>query len=100
MIFEVISNESILERKIEAGNWLEIVRYLHTGKNFNTQNEELSILEKVYANGKCSFYDFIDLGARNRTFVNEIAVFRLLHRGKLTSNLDVKALDYNTELSL
>jgi len=99
--FVVISNESVYERQIEAENWLEIVTILHQSKNFDTADAEEILLESLYKkNNSCTLGDLIDPGDRERTYMQEIAMFRLLHQGHLIGTLSETALDYDTGISL
>ncbi|MCG7875167.1 MAG: hypothetical protein N0C90_02410 [Candidatus Thiodiazotropha endolucinida] len=97
--FEVISNESVLEREMEALNWLEIVEILHQARQFTTTDAEQQVLEKLTQKGPCTLGDIIDDGDRERTYLLEIALFRLLHRGYLHAELRETPLDYDTEVT-
>lgn len=99
MHFEVISNESVFAREIEAENWLEIVRILHQARQFTTTNAEQQVLEKINAISPCTLGDVIDDGDRERTYLREIALFRLLHRGYLSADLTASLLDFDLEIS-
>lgn len=101
MRFEVISNESVYEREIEAENWLEIVRILHMSRDLGTTDAEQVILEMLYQkNGGCSLGDVIDHGDRDRTYLQEIALFRLLHRGHIVAELTGHPLNFDTAFAL
>lgn len=100
MRFEVISNESVYEREIEAENWLEIVRILHVARDLTTAEAEQVILERFSQYGACTLGDLIDAGDREHTYLQEIALFRLLHQGHLAGELTERPLDYDTGLSL
>jgi len=81
MRFEVISNESVFEREIEAQNWLEIVRILYLAREFEDPQAESDVLAILHEKGPCTLGDIIDPGDRERTFFQEMALYRLLHRG-------------------
>lgn len=98
--FEVISNESVYEREVEAENWLEIVRILHQTRHLSTTDAEQIVLETLYEKGPCTLGDLIDPGDRERTYFQEIALFRLMHRGLVRAALTERPLDYDTELTL
>jgi hypothetical protein len=100
MVFEVISNESVFERRIEAENWVEIVRILYQARSLDTTAAEQNVAEQLEANGKCTLGDLIDPGDRERTYYDEIALFRLLYQGHIKSNLNTRTLDFDTEFSL
>jgi hypothetical protein len=98
--FEVLSNEAVIERQTEAENWLEIVRILHLARDLTTSDAEQAVLEQLYRHGPCSLGDLIDPGDRERTYPQEIALFRLLHRGVVQGELTEQPLDYDTRLWL
>ena len=98
MTFEVINNESVFDRQIEAENWLEIVRNLYLARDVDTQSEEIALLEHLTLYENCALGDLIDSGDRERTYPIEIACLRLLHRGRLTADLAPHMLDYDTRI--
>jgi len=100
MKFEVVSNESIFEREAEAENWIEIVRTLYIAIDWDTEASEYKVLDYFYQHPECTFGDFVDPGDREGTFAEEVALFRLLHRGVIQADLTSKPLDYNTEVQL
>ncbi len=100
MQFDVISNESVYEREIEAENWLEIVRNLHIARDLETTDAEQRVMEHLMTIDSGTLDDFIDPGDRERTYYAEIALFRLLHRGVLQANLVDRPLDFDTEVQL
>lgn len=100
MQFEVISNESVFERAIEAENWLEIVRILYLARDLDTADAEQAVLETLCQKGPCTLGDVIDPGDRARTYWQEIALFRLMHRGHVAGALTARPLDFDTQVSL
>ena len=100
MIFEVISNETVLARETEAKNWLEIARILYLARDLSTTDAEQTVLETLYEKGPCTLGDLIDPGDRERTYNREIALFRLMHRGHVAGELTTAALDYDTGVVL
>lgn len=96
MLFEVIANEAVFAREIEADNWLVIVRVLHQARDFTATEAEYEVLEHLYATGPATVGDLLDPGDRERTYPREIALLRLLHRGQLTAELTERPLDYDT----
>ena len=100
MVFEVISNESVFEREIEAENWLEIVTILYQSRLLSTENAEAELLERLSVKGPCTLGDLIDPGDRQNRYYREIALFRLLHRGHLQAALTARPLDWDTEVAL
>lgn len=95
--FEVISNESVYERRIEAENWLEIVRRLVMARDLDTADAEFKLLEILDHHGPQTLGDLVDPGNRSGSFLQEIALYRLLHRGLLVSpTLTEHPLDADT----
>lgn len=99
MRFEVIDNEAVYARATEAENWLEIVRILHQARDLATAHAEYAVLERVRCSGACTLGDVIAPGDRASTYRDEIALFRLLHRGTLCANLTSAPLDFDTEIA-
>ena len=99
MVFDVISNESVYARRLEAENWLEIVRNLYLARDLDTAQAEQQVMEHVLLEGECPFEDFVDMGDRESSYPAEIAVMRLLHRGQLTANLSDQPFNLDTVLS-
>jgi hypothetical protein len=100
MRFVVVSNESIYERETEAENWIEIVSILHVARTVTTTDAEQIVLESIYKQGgSCTLGEIIDAGDRERTYLLEIALFRLLHQGHLRSELTERPIDYDTVFS-
>lgn len=98
MRFEVISNESVIERIVEAQNWLEIVRALYLNRELDTLAVEARLLTRFEVESALTVGDIVDPGDRDGTLEEEIALFRLLHGGKLKANLDGTPLDYPTQV--
>lgn len=99
MEFRVVSNESIFERRIEAENWLRITQVLNIAKTYDTTNEEGTLLKRFYQQPQCTLGSVVDTGDRERTYREEIALFRLLHRGQIQASLCQQVLDYDTVFS-
>ncbi len=98
--FEVVANESVTERAIEAENWLEIVRSLHVHRELPTEREEHRLLETFYNEPECVLGDVVNPGDRRASSDREMALFRLLHRGLLRAELSKRPLDFNTKVCL
>lgn len=99
MVFKVVSNESVYERRLEAENWLEIVRNLYLARDLDTIQAEQQVMEHVRLAGECPFGVLVDTGDRESSYSDEIAVMRLLHHGQLTANLSDRPFDLDTVLS-
>jgi hypothetical protein len=99
MVFEVMDNERALERYVLAENWLTIVSLLYSARDYGSEVEEIEVEEALAVSSK-PLGHLIDAGNRFGTFMTEVAVFRLLHRGFLTADLSDRPLDYDTEVAL
>lgn len=98
--FEVVSSQTVFAREIEAENWLEIVRILYVARAVTTGSAEEEVLSTFHRKGPCTLGDLIDPGDRERTYLQEIALFRLLHQGHLRAELTEHPLDFDTGFSL
>ncbi len=99
MRFEVLANESMFERRTEAENWLDIVQTLYVGRDFDSSAAETTVLDTL-AGGTAALGDLLDPGDRERTYLTELALFRLLHRGLVGAALADAHLDYDTVFEL
>lgn len=97
-IFEVVSNESIFLQRLLAENWLEITKSLLLAKDLDTQKEENNLLRRLLLEESCVLADIVDADDRENTYFEEIALYRLLHRGKLMADLDTQVLDYHSRI--
>lgn len=100
MKFELMNVESVFERATEAENWLEIVRILHVGGDLDTTGPEQILFERITQHGPCAIGDLIEPSDRERTYPQEIALFRLLHQGHLVAELKERPIDFDTEVAL
>jgi hypothetical protein len=98
--FLVVSNESILEQRIKAQNWLYIIRQLISGRYETTIGEEEDINRMMLHRGKLTLSEIIDQGNRAASALMGIALFRLVHEGRAHMNLETKRLSYETEVQL
>jgi len=100
MSFEVITNESILDREIEAQNWLFIVRNLLGGEDIDTETDEYRLIERLQVEGELELDDIVDPGDRQTTQYAELAAYRLLYRQVVETNLETDFLSYGSVLRL
>ncbi|KZY81119.1 hypothetical protein A3740_25570, partial [Oleiphilus sp. HI0068] len=99
LIFELIANESARERETEALNWWRIVRVLYRARHVNTDNHELNILLEWPLGQTFPLRHWLHPLDRESRAMSEVALFRLLHRGKIQGNLTQCRLSYDLELS-
>ncbi|MCR8916041.1 hypothetical protein FDP08_02280 [Marinobacter panjinensis] len=98
MRFVVISNEAVVSRRIEAENWQMIVQALAIHRDLDTGCRELELLDQVVRNGGTCLGERVLPGDRQSSRVDEIALLRLMHRGKLTADLTTHRFGFGTEL--
>lgn len=96
--FEVVADAAIRSREIEAQNWLYIVRRLLEAPALDTSAREAALLRRMADGRKTTLGALLgDRGGARRQ--DEIALFRLLHRGRLRARLASQPLNPATELS-
>jgi hypothetical protein len=99
MDFQVISNESIRERELEALNWIEIAHTLYANTYLETIECELRLLDLINQDQHGILLgDIVDPGHREKTFLDEIGVLRLLHKGKVSADMTQRPFDFDTVL--
>jgi len=98
--YQVINRESIYARQTEAENWLEMVRSLYFARFLDTGVEEDALIDRVREIGGCELGDIVDVGDRERSYRDEIAILRLLHRGRLCTDLSTRYLDLDSVIQL
>lgn len=96
--FSVISNESVLEREIEAMNWLHVVRTLCSASAMTSAAEERGLLQRFLTQDRWEFGALLDHDDRSRCFTQEVALYRLLHRGQLQAQWQHSRLGPETVL--
>lgn len=96
MRFVVVSNDSMLAREIEALNWLEVVRTLASAVDIDTSRAELELWQTFADEPHWALGDLLDAGDRQQGFVRELALWRLLHRGKLRAHWELDCLSPDT----
>lgn len=98
MQFSVLANEAVLARRLEACNWLTIVQMLVLHRDVDTWVDEQAILDQVFRAGGGCIGDWVLAKDRSATRVQEIALFRLLHQGKLKADMTDHRLSFETEV--
>lgn len=97
MKFSIVSNESVLKREREALTWLDITRRLASADDIDTGALEFKLYDQIQIEGDVELGDIIDEVDRAGSYPKEIALLRLLHRGKLQADL-TSPLQYDTVL--
>jgi len=98
--FEVIANESVFAREQEALNWLHIVRALVAARALDTCADEQAVLDDCRSATGITLGALCDPTDRLAAPRREIALYRLLHRGRLRASLAEHPLDFTTEVRL
>lgn len=98
--FETISNESILENEVLGLNWIQITQTLLSSRFEDTGYQEQEIWENLHAGKSLSVGDIVNAGHRIGCRLNEIALFRLAHSGRIHLSLSETEINYDTEVSL
>jgi len=98
--FETLSNEQVFQQECLAENWLTIIRLLSWARDVDSDEKEKEIIESMLSNPSFCLGDVVDISDRKRTYISEIAIFRLLHRGILNADLVTKRLSFDTEFEL
>lgn len=100
MRFVVLENEAVLSRRCEALNWQKIVQTLVLHQHLDTSSVERDMLNNLIHQGTMRLGDCVQRRDRGSSRSQEIAVFRLLHEGKLLADLASAQLGYETELTV
>ena len=98
--FKVITNQEILDQEIFCQSWLYIIRTLVNAKDIDTTGQENRILTNFIHKPKQKYGDLINIFDRFEKYEDEIALLRLVHRGKLSLAINKKLLTLDTEISL
>jgi len=98
--FKVISNEDILDQEVKAKNWLSIVRVLVSAKNEETQGAEDTLINWLCSEPELTLKDIIDSNDRVSQRFQEIALYRLAHKGIINLDIETKPIEYTTKVNL
>lgn len=98
LTFVVISNEAVLERGLEAENGLEIARRLYLARDIDTTTAEAALLQRVAAEHTLTLIDLVSPNDRAGSYLDEVALLRLIHRGVLDADLAHRRLGFDTEV--
>jgi len=97
--FQVISNEEVLQQEAEARHWMRLIQVMVVATRYgiDTKRDEFDILEQCQQNQTC-VADVVHPGCREQ-WQREVALYRLLHQHRLSTDLKNQYLDYDSELS-
>lgn len=94
--FEVISNESVLEHEQAAKNSLLILRVLLSSVDEDTDAAEEELLSLLLSNISLRVAEIIDHDDRIGNRHKEIALYRLVHKGLISIEIDQEPIGYQT----
>lgn len=97
MMFDVVTNDTILEQERLALHYLPIIQTVSQGRMIDTRNQERLVVEQLEVESPLPLHHFIDPTDREGSANTELALFRLLLRGKIQADLSFAPLDYRTE---
>jgi len=100
MGFDVISNEAIEARAVEAENWLNIVRTLTLARHVDTRSTESKILKQAPIIGEegALLHELVTVTADEQQWYECVAIYRLIHRGILAAELTDEPLNWGTRV--
>ena len=96
--FEVIANQAVLQHESEARHWLRLIQALVAAERYScdTRRLERDMLAQCMES-QCCVADVLVPGRRDQ-WQREIALYRLLHKHWLETDLKTRYLDYDSEL--
>ncbi len=97
--FKVVTNESVFDQELKARNMLFIIRTLSNVSEISTNNQEQELLGQFYFRPKQRIGDVVQINNRMNAYLNEIALYRLIHQSRLSISHD-KPIDIDTEVIL
>lgn len=95
--FEVINNDEIYAKEIEALNWLQITQTLVSARGQDTSKLENDVRSEIASAGSLTLIEIISETDDFLQFSKLLTLYRLLHKGQVTANLSVDPLHYSTE---
>ncbi|NVJ65920.1 MAG: hypothetical protein HWE16_05475 [Gammaproteobacteria bacterium] len=98
--FVVVANSWVKQRQALAQRWLPIVRVLARQQACATDPQEQSMLQRLARKPYHVFQDLVDLSDRAWSYLDEIALFRLAHRGVVSLGLSRQPLHPNSRVCL
>ncbi|MBO6812114.1 MULTISPECIES: hypothetical protein [Marinobacter] len=98
MRFIVLANEAVVSRQCEALNWQKIVQLLVLHQHLDTSSVERDLLDDILHQGTVRLSHYVQRRDRASSRSKEIALLRLLHKGKVLADLANNQLNYDTEL--
>lgn len=101
MNFAVLANESVLEQERLALNWLPIVQVLAQAhyQGLDTAAQEQRLFDAARAETTVTVGELLGEGLRSERYWSELALYRLLHRHDLDTDLSQSPLDYDSEVT-
>ncbi len=102
MGFEVLDNEIVLAREMEALHWLRLIQVMVVADQYHldTRAEENELLQACAMHGTLALGDLISPRRHELQYQQEVALYRLLHQHRLETDLVHRPLDYDSEIRL
>jgi len=98
--FLIIENEQIRENEQLSRNAIYISRILNCSSELITKDEESQIIRMLLVHGKCLYSDIVAKDNRISKRLTEIALWRLVHFGKISMNLKSHPISYDSIVCL
>lgn len=102
LAFEVLDNAAVLAHEAEALHWLRLIQVLVVADQYHldTRAEEIALLQTCMERGPLTLGDLISPRRHLQQYPQEVALYRLLHQHRLTTDLVTRPLDYDAEIRL
>lgn len=101
MHFAVLANETVLEQERLALNWLPIVQVLAQAhyQGLDTAAQEQRLFDAARVETTVTVGGLLGEASRSERYWSELALYRLLHRHDLQTDLSQTPLDYDSEVT-
>ncbi|MBB3060057.1 hypothetical protein [Microbulbifer rhizosphaerae] len=98
LTFSVVSEESLLEQETLALNWLPLIQVLVAARQLGLETTELEcrLLHEIVAGSASEVGDLLQPGRREEQFLEEVALYRLIHQRRVAVDLSRAPLDFDT----
>ena len=98
--FLIIENEEIRAGAQLSKNAIYISRVLNGSSGLITDEEESQITRMLLVHGNCQYTDIIAKDNRVEKRLIEVALWRLVHRGRVAMNLRDQPISYDSSIRL
>lgn len=98
--FLIIENEIVRKEAQLSKNAIYISRVLNGAEGLITDEEESQITRMLLIHGNCQYTDIVSKDNRVEKRLREIALWRLVHRGRVAMNLRDQPISYDSSIRL